>query len=132
MIPCFGFAPGATPDLGQVRRAGSPGVLPHVAVVVITVTVLPVADPLTGGAGVGGAAAACRAGNATIVPALATVAAGNPAYRSAAVILLVASGVVVTASLAPLATPWWAGHFGCNTEDRPDKGPKRPLVHEAA
>lgn len=132
MIPFFGFALGAGLDLEKVWRAGLLGILLGLAVVVITGAALVVADKLTGGTGVGGVAAASSAGNAAAVPAI--VAAANPAYLPAAAsaTALVASSVVVTAILVPLATAWWAGQFGYVTEDETDKGPQVHSAHKAA
>jgi 2-keto-3-deoxygluconate permease len=108
LIPFFAFALGTTLDLHLVTRAGPLGVALGLGVVIVTGTVLLLADRLTGGNGVAGLAAASTAGNAAAVPAL--VAAANPAYHEAAgpATLLVASSVVVTALVVPLVTAWWA------------------------
>ncbi len=108
MIPFFALALGASLDLHKVWQAGMLGVGMGVAVVVITGTMLYLADRLTGGNGVAGVAAASTAGNAAAVPTL--IAAANPVYADAAksATLLVAACVVVTAILTPMLTAWVA------------------------
>lgn len=117
MIPFFAFALGAGLDLSKVWQAGLLGLGMGVAVVVATGIPLFLADRLTGGTGVAGVAAASTAGNAAAVPAI--VAAANPAYADAAgpATILVASCVVVTAILVPIATAWTAKLVGRNERD---------------
>jgi 2-keto-3-deoxygluconate permease len=107
-IPFFAFALGATLDLHRVWRAGVLGVLLGLLVVLVSGSVLFLADRWAGGAGIAGLAAASTAGNAAAVPAL--VAAANPAYAEAAgpATVLVASSVVVTAVLVPAVVAFWA------------------------
>lgn len=108
LIPFFAFALGATLDLHRVWRAGLLGVLLGLAVLLVSGSVLFLADRVAGGTGIAGLAAATTAGNAAAVPAL--VAAANPAYADAAgpATVLVASSVVVTAVLAPVVVAWSA------------------------
>ena len=108
MIPFFAFALGNTLNLASVWRAGLLGLLMGVAVVVITGAVLIVADKLTGGNGIAGIAAATTAGNAAAVPT--AIAAIDKTYAPVAptATMLVATCVIVTAILCPLATAWWA------------------------
>jgi 2-keto-3-deoxygluconate permease len=108
LIPFFAFALGATLDLRRVWHAGLLGMLLGLAVLLVSGSVLLVADRLAGGNGTAGLAAATTAGNAAAVPAL--VAAANPAYAEAAgpATVLVASSVVVTAVLVPAVVAWWA------------------------
>lgn len=112
LVPFFAFALGAGLNLRNVWTAGLLGILLGAFVVVATGTVLIIADRLTGGNGVAGIAAASTAGNAAGVPA--AVAAANAAYRTAAApaTALVASSVIVTAILVPIATAWWARRVG--------------------
>jgi 2-keto-3-deoxygluconate permease len=107
MIPFFAFALGAGINLASVWKAGLLGVGLGVFVVLVTGTVLVIADRLSGGNGTAGIAAASTAGNAAAVPAI--VAAANPVYKPAAAsgTVLVATSVVVTAILVPLVTAWW-------------------------
>lgn len=108
MIPFFAFGLGNTLNLGIVWKAGILGLLMGVGVVAITGTVLIFADKLTGGNGVNGIAAASTAGNAAAVPA--AIAAIDKTYAPVAptATMLVATCVIVTAILVPLATAWWA------------------------
>lgn len=108
MIPFFAFALGNTLNFMNVWKAGLLGILMGVAVVVITGTVLILADKLTGGNGIAGIAAASTAGNAAAVPA--AIAAIDKSYASVApaATMLVATCVIVTAILVPIATAWWA------------------------
>jgi 2-keto-3-deoxygluconate permease len=112
MIPFFAFALGAGINLLNVWHAGLLGILLGVGVVIVSGTVLVVADKLTRGNGVAGLAAATTAGNAAAVPAI--VADANPVYAKAAeqATILVAASVVVTAILTPLVTAWWAARVG--------------------
>jgi 2-keto-3-deoxygluconate permease len=120
LIPFFAFALGAGINLTNVWRAGLLGLLLGLCVVVISGSVLFLADRLTGGNGVAGLAAASTAGNATAVPAI--VAAANPAYAPAvaSATVLVAASVVVTALLTPVVTAWWASRLGL-TRPSPDR-----------
>jgi 2-keto-3-deoxygluconate permease len=115
LIPFFAFALGASIDLTSVWKAGLLGLGLGVAVVVVSGTILFVADRVTGGSGVAGLAAGSTAGNAAAVPAI--VASANPAYKAAAAAAtaLVAASVVVTAILVPIITAWWANRV--NAED---------------
>ncbi|HVW22827.1 MAG TPA: 2-keto-3-deoxygluconate permease [Opitutaceae bacterium] len=109
MIPFFSLGLGFAIDFGTLVRAGLLGIALGVFVVLATGLVLWSADRLTGGNGTAGLAAASTAGNAAAVPAI--VAAANPVYRAAAAsaTALVATSVVVTAILVPIATAWWHG-----------------------
>lgn len=126
MIPFFAFALGAGLDLSKVWQAGLLGLGMGVAVVVATGIPLFLADRLTGGTGVAGIAAASTAGNAAAVPAI--VAAANPAYADAAgpATILVASCVVVTAILVPIATAWTAKLVG-RDERAPETNAAEPV-----
>lgn len=108
LIPFFAFAIGAGLNLTAVWRAGLLGLALGVVVLVVSCTVMFLADRISGGKGVAGLAAAATAGNAAAVPAL--VAAANPAYAAAApaATVLVAASVVVTMLTVPIITAWWA------------------------
>ncbi|MEI7789602.1 MAG: 2-keto-3-deoxygluconate permease [Alphaproteobacteria bacterium] len=108
LIPFFAFAIGAGLNLTAVWRAGLLGLALGMVVLVISCTVMFLADRVSGGKGLAGLAAAATAGNAAAVPAL--VAAANPAYAKAApyATVLVAASVVVTMLTVPIITAWWA------------------------
>ena len=108
LIPFFAFAIGAGLNLTAVWRAGLLGLALGVVVLVVSCTVMFLADRISGGKGLAGLAAAATAGNAAAVPAL--VAAANPAYAEAApaATVLVAASVVVTMLTVPIITAWWA------------------------
>jgi 2-keto-3-deoxygluconate permease len=108
LIPFFAFALGSTLNFLTVWKAGLLGVLMGIAVVVITGTVLIIADKLTGGDGVAGIAAASTAGNAAAVPA--AIAAIDQSYAPIApsATMLVATCTLVTSVTVPFATVWWA------------------------
>ncbi len=111
LIPFFAFGLGYSLDLTGVWRAGLLGVCLGVAVVAVSGLLLFFADRLTGGNGLAGIAAASTAGNAAAVPA--AIAAIDPSYApiAPAATLLVASCVILTALLVPMAVAWWAGRI---------------------
>jgi 2-keto-3-deoxygluconate permease len=108
IIPFFAFALGCGLNLGNIVNGGMLGILMGVTVVVISGSILFVADKLTGGNGVAGLSAASTAGNAAAVPA--AIAAVDTSYKSVAptATVLVATCVIVTAVLVPIVTAWWA------------------------
>ncbi|MDR3562542.1 MAG: 2-keto-3-deoxygluconate permease [Negativicutes bacterium] len=112
MIPFFAFGLGNTLNLGIVWKAGLLGLLLGVGIVVVTGTVLILADKMTGGNGINGIAAASTAGNAAAVPA--AIAAIDKTYAPVAptATMLVATCVIVTAILVPIVTAWWAKRVG--------------------
>jgi len=114
MIPFFAFALGNTLNLANVWRAGLLGLLLGVSVVVFTGVALILADKLTGGNGIAGLAAATTAGNAAAVPT--AIAAIDKTYLPIAptATMLVATCVIVTAILCPLATAWFAKRVNAN------------------
>lgn len=115
-IPFFAFALGNTLNLLVVWRAGLLGILMGVAVVVVTGTVLIIADRLTGGRGIAGIAAASTAGNASVVPA--AIASIDKSYAPIApsATMLVTTCVIVTAILVPFVTAWWAGRVAAKEQ----------------
>jgi len=112
LIPFFAFALGCGLDLGNVWKAGLLGVLMGCGVVLVTGTVLILADRLTGGNGVAGIAAASTAGNAAAVPAAIAAIDKSYAEVAPAATMLVATCVIVTAILVPIATVWWYKRVG--------------------
>lgn len=112
LIPFFAFAIGASLNLTMVWRAGLLGIALGFVILIISCTVMFVADKISRGNGVAGLAASATAGNAAAVPAL--VAAANPVYADAApfATVLVAASVVVTMLCVPVITAWWAKRIG--------------------
>jgi 2-keto-3-deoxygluconate permease len=108
LIPFFAFGLGNTMTFMVVWKAGLLGVLMGTGVVLVTGTVLIMADKLVGGNGIAGIAAASTAGNAAAVPA--AIAAIDKSYEPIApsATVLVATCTFVTAILVPLVTAWWA------------------------
>jgi 2-keto-3-deoxygluconate permease len=107
LIPFFAFALGNGLDLASVWKAGLLGILMGVGVVVVSGTILILTDKLTGGNGVAGIAAASTAGNAAAVPAAIAAVDKSYAAIAPAATMLVATCVIVTAILVPIATSWW-------------------------
>jgi len=112
LIPFFAFALGCGLNLMSVWTAGLLGILMGVSVVIITGVVLILADKLTGGNGLAGISAASTAGNAAAVPAAIAAIDKSYAAMAPAATLLVATCVIVTAILVPIATAWWAKRIG--------------------
>jgi 2-keto-3-deoxygluconate permease len=108
LFPFFAFGLGNTMSFMVVWQAGLLCVIMGIGVVVVTGTVLIIADKLIGGNGVAGIAAASTAGNAAAVPA--AIAAIDKSYEPIApsATVLVATCTIVTAVLVPLLTAWWA------------------------
>jgi 2-keto-3-deoxygluconate permease len=108
LIPFFAFALGNTLNLTTVWKAGLVGISLGVAVVMVTGVALIIADKLTGGTGVAGIAAATTAGNAAAVPAIIASIDTSYARIAPSAATMVATSVVVTAILAPIATALYA------------------------
>jgi 2-keto-3-deoxygluconate permease len=108
IVPFMAFTLGQSINLTAVVAAGLPGVLLGLTVLVVTGFVCIVADRLTGGRGVAGAAASSTAGNSAAVPQAVALADPSFAPIVAAATVQVAASVIVTAVLTPLLTSWWA------------------------
>jgi 2-keto-3-deoxygluconate permease len=108
IVPFMAFTLGQTINLRSVLTAGLPGVVLGVTVLVVTGFVCIVADRLTGGNGIAGAAASSTAGNSAAVPQ--AVALADPSYMpvAEAATVQVAASVIVTAILTPLLASWWS------------------------
>jgi 2-keto-3-deoxygluconate permease len=115
LIPFFAFAIGSSLNLAMLWQAGLLGLALGLFVLLVSSSVMLLADRISGGKGVAGLAAAATAGNAAAVPAL--IAAANPAYAAAApaATVLVAASVVVTMLSVPLITAWYAKRVGVTT-----------------
>ena len=112
LIPFFAFTLGNALSLNMVLQSGILGIALGVAVVLFTGTVLIIADRLTGGNGICGVAAASTAGISASVPI--SIAAINKTFEPivASATVLIATSIIVTAILVPLATSWWAKRVG--------------------
>ncbi|VBB09676.1 permease 2-keto-3-deoxygluconate membrane transmembrane sugar kdg symport inner 2-keto-3-deoxy-d-gluconate system [Lucifera butyrica] len=110
-IPFFAFALGNGLNFKVIANTGLLGILLGVTVVVLTGSVLLVADFLTGGNGRAGVAAASTAGAAVGVPVV--IAAIDPKFTPvvASATALIATSVLVTAIITPILTGWWARKF---------------------
>jgi 2-keto-3-deoxygluconate permease len=106
IIPFMAFTLGQGINLASVVKAGLPGILLGIAVLVITGIVCIIADILLGGSGIAGAAASSTAGNAAGTPK--AVAMADPTYAAVAPLatIQVAASVIVTAILTPILTSW--------------------------
>lgn len=106
VIPFMAFMLGQGINLQSVTKAGMPGILLGLSVLVITGFVCILADKLLGGSGIAGAAASSTAGNAAGTPQ--AVALADPSFVALAPIatLQVAASVIVTAVLTPLLTAY--------------------------
>ena len=106
VIPFMAFMLGQGINLQSVTKAGMPGILLGLSVLVITGFVCILADKLLGGSGIAGAAASSTAGNAAGTPQ--AVALADPSFVAMAPIatLQVAASVIVTAVLTPLLTAY--------------------------
>jgi 2-keto-3-deoxygluconate permease len=111
LIPFFAFALGNTLDLRNVWMAGFLGITLGVTVVAVTGIALIIADRLTGGKGIAGIAAATTAGNAAAVPAVISSIDHSYGRIAPTATMLIATSVVVTAILAPIATALYAKWF---------------------
>ena len=106
LVPFFAFALGNNINLASVVSAGWSGIFLGVATCVLTGIVCMIADRLTGGTGIAGAAASTTAGNAAATPK--AVAMADPTYAAIAPLatIQVAASVIVTAILTPMLTTY--------------------------
>lgn len=113
LIPFFGFALGCGIDLSVVLKAGLPGVILGLGVIVITGIPLILADKwIGGGNGAAGLAASSTAGAAVANPAI--IGEMIPKFKPLvpAATALVATSCLITAILVPILTAMWARKFG--------------------
>ncbi len=106
VIPFMAFMLGQGINLQSITKAGMPGILLGLSVLIITGFVCILADKLLGGSGIAGAAASSTAGNAAGTPQ--AVALADPGFAAIAPIatLQVAASVIVTAVLTPILTAY--------------------------
>lgn len=106
MVPFMGLALGTRIDFKMIITAGPMGILLGILTVGVGGAINILADRVTGGTGVAGAACSSTAGNAVGVPM--AVAAVDTSLEAVAAVAtpLVAASTVVTAILTPILTTW--------------------------
>ncbi len=108
LIPFFAFALGTGIDLKILLLAGLSGLFLGVMTTVIGGFFNILADRMTGGSGVAGAAASSTAGNAVATPAAVAIADPGLQTISAVAAPQIAASVIVTAILTPILTAFIA------------------------
>jgi 2-keto-3-deoxygluconate permease len=117
MVPFFAFALGNGLNFTVIAHTGLLGILLGLSVMLITGTMLVLADILlAAGNGTAGVAAGSTAGAAVTVPAVIASLAPQYVPMAPSATALIATSVVVTALLTPFATAWWATHFGIHSD----------------
>ena len=106
LIPFFAFSLGAGIQLKFLYQAGLAGILLGVLTTIFGGIFNILADRITGGSGIAGAAASSTAGNAIATPNAVALADPSMASIAAAATPVVAASTVTTAILTPLLT-WW-------------------------
>jgi len=104
LIPFFSFALGAGIDLTTLLEAGLSGILLGIIVTFVIGIFTIIADKVTGGTGVAGAATSSTAGNAVGTPA--AIASTNESIAAVASVATaqIAASVITTAICAPILT----------------------------
>jgi len=108
MIPFFAFGLGCGINLQTIYQAGFSGVLLGLLTVVVCGFFTILADKVSGGTGVAGAANASAAGNAVATPAAVAMIDPSLAATAAVATPQVAAAVITTALLVPLLTAFVA------------------------
>ena len=109
LIPFFAFALGTGIDFKNLLTAGLSGILLGVMTTLIGGTFNILADKISGGTGIAGAAASSTGGNAIATPAAVALADPGLATISAIAAPQIAASTITTAILAPFLTAFIAG-----------------------
>jgi len=108
LIPFFAFALGAGIDFKMLIVAGLSGILLGVITTLIGGYFNILADRMTGGSGIAGAAASSTAGNAVATPAAVALADPGLATLSTIATPQIAASTITTAILTPIITAYVA------------------------
>jgi len=106
MIPFFAFGLGCKIDFNNILNAGFSGLLLGLLTIGVCGFFTILADKMTGGSGVAGAANASAAGNAVATPAAVAMVDPSLAATAALATPQVAAAVITTALLVPLLTAY--------------------------
>lgn len=108
IIPFFSFALGTGLTLKMLVAGGISGIILGIITAVLGGIILIIADKVTGGSGIAGAALSSTAGNAVATPA--AIADVDPTIAAAAAIATpqIAASTITTAILTPILTSFWA------------------------
>lgn len=106
LIPFFAFALGAGLNFGQIIQAGLPGILLGALTAFVGGFFNVMADRVSGGTGIAGAAASSTAGNAVATPAAVALADPNLQTIAELATIQVAAAVITTAIFTPIVTTY--------------------------
>lgn len=108
IIPFFSFALGTGLTLKMLIAGGISGIILGFITAILGGIILIIADKVTGGSGIAGAALSSTAGNAVATPA--AIADVDPTIAAAAAIATpqIAASTITTAILTPILTSFWA------------------------